>query len=104
MAAPTLDSDHPGLRVLAEVAGILASGLAAEDALSAAAAALRRGLRLRRCRLWLRNPDGAGYHPVVAAGGARAAHDGPPHPAHSIPGVPDRAATPTSTPQRCSVS
>src|SRR6267378_2430405 len=68
MAAPTLDSDHPGLRVLAEVAGILAVGLASEDALAAAAGALRRGLGLRRCRVWLRNPDGAAYHPIVAAG------------------------------------
>jgi len=68
MAAPTLDSAHPGLRVLAEVAGILAVGLASEDALAAAAGALRRGLGLRRCRVWLRNPDGAAYHPIVAAG------------------------------------
>src|SRR5260370_19750375 len=69
MAAPTLDSDHPGLRVLAEVAGILAVGLASEDALAAAAGALRRGLGLRRARVWLRNPDGVAYHPIVAAGG-----------------------------------
>src|SRR5712692_8728211 len=68
MAAPTLDSDHPGLRVLAEVAGILAVGLASEDALAAAAGALRRGLGLRRARVWLRNPDGVAYHPIVAAG------------------------------------
>src|SRR5260370_1025352 len=41
MAAPTLDSDHPGLRVLAEVAGILAVGLASED--RASEVALRTG-------------------------------------------------------------
>jgi two-component system NtrC family sensor kinase len=73
MAAPTLDSDHPGLRVLAEVAGILAAGLASEDALSATTDALRRGLGLRRCRLWLRNPDGAGYHLVPSPGDEPAA-------------------------------
>src|SRR2546428_3834434 len=98
MAAPTLDSDHPGLRVLAEVAGILASGLAAEDALSAAAAALRRGLRLRRCRLWLRNPDGAGYHPVVAAGGEPAPPRPPPPPAHPVRGGPPPPVPPPRTP------
>jgi len=97
MAAPTLDSDHPGLRVLAEVAGILASGLAAEDALSAAATALRRGLRLRRCRLWLRNPDGAGYHPVVAAGEEPAPRDLPPPRADWFRGGPHREVTPTGT-------
>ncbi|MBI1967800.1 MAG: PAS domain-containing protein [Gemmatimonadetes bacterium] len=68
MAAPTLDSDHPGLQVLAEVASILASGLASSDALTASVGALRRGLQLRRCRLWLRSPDGVGFTPVTTPG------------------------------------
>src|SRR5712691_3737544 len=61
MAAPTLDSDHPGLKVVAAVAAGLADGLAADEALSRAIAALRRGLSLSRCRLWLRTADGASY-------------------------------------------
>src|SRR5712692_6463318 len=99
MAAPTLDSDHPGLRVLADVAGILASGLASEEALSAAAGALRRGLRLRRCRVWLRNPDGAGYHAVVATGEEPTPGDSPlPSPRPEwFRGGPHRESTPAGT-------
>jgi two-component system NtrC family sensor kinase len=69
MAVPQFQSDTPGLRVLAEVAGILAAGLGGEDALAAAAGALRRGLALRYCRVWLRDPDGAGFH-AIGSGGA----------------------------------
>ena len=69
MAAPTLDSDQPALRVLAEVATILASGLGSEQALTGIVDALRRGLALRRCRLWLRSPDGAAYTAVTPPGG-----------------------------------
>ena len=69
MAAPTLDTDHPALRILAEVAGILAVGgggsLASDDALAAAVVALRRGLDAQRCRVWLRRPDGAGFHAIA---------------------------------------
>jgi len=70
MAAPpsALDSDHPGLRVLAEVAGLLGSITISEDALGAAVGALRRGLGLRRTRLWVRNPAGGGYHGVPVPG------------------------------------
>src|SRR2546426_572154 len=94
MAAPTLDSDHPGLRVLAEVVGILASGPPSEDALAAAAGALRRGLGLRRCRVWLRNPDGAGYHPVVAPGDEPTQRDFPPPRPKWSGGGPPRGPTP----------
>jgi len=94
MAAPTLDSDHPGLRVLAEVVGILASGPPSEDALAAAAGALRRGLGLRRCRVWLRNPDGAGYHPVVAPGDEPTPRDFPPPRPEWFRGGPHREPTP----------
>src|SRR5216117_181353 len=68
MAAPTLDSDHPGLKVVADVAAVLADGLATEDALTRAIAAMRRGLALSRCRLWLRTPDGASYTPLTVPG------------------------------------
>ena len=34
MAAPSLDSDHPGLKVLAEVAEVLAAGFPSDEALS----------------------------------------------------------------------
>ncbi|HEY6807345.1 MAG TPA: ATP-binding protein [Gemmatimonadales bacterium] len=68
MAAPTLDSDHPGLRVIAEVSTILGAGLTSEDVLTSIVGALRRGLALRRCRLWLRSPDGTTYIPVTTPG------------------------------------
>ena len=68
MAAPSLDTDHPGLRVLAEVATILASGLGSDQALTGIVDALRRGLVLRRCCLWLRSADGASYTAVTTQG------------------------------------
>src|SRR5258708_40288098 len=68
MAAPSLDTDHPGLRVLAEVATILASGLGSDQALTGIVDALRRGLVLRRCRLWLRSADAASYTAVATKG------------------------------------
>src|SRR5438445_2278803 len=68
MAAPTLDSDHPGLKVVAAVAAVLADGLASEEALGRAIGAMRRGLALTRCRLWLRTPDGASFSPLTTPG------------------------------------
>jgi len=68
MAAPTLDSDHPGLKVVADVAAVLADGLASEEALEGAIAAMQRGLALSRCRLWLRTPDGASYTSLTLPG------------------------------------
>src|SRR5437016_4269682 len=68
MAAPTLDSDHPGLKVVADVAAVLADGLASEEALGRAIAAMRRGLALTRCRLWLRTPDGASFSLLTTPG------------------------------------
>jgi len=68
MAAPTLDSDHPGLKVVADVTAVLADGLASEEALGRAIAAMRRGLALTRCRLWLRTPDGASFTPLTTPG------------------------------------
>ena len=68
MAAPQLESDHPGLAVLAEVAGVLAAGLPGEEGLDGVVGALRRGLALRRCRLWLRSADGTRFTPVTSGG------------------------------------
>jgi two-component system, NtrC family, sensor kinase len=68
MAAPTLDSDHPGLKVVADVAGVLADGLVSEEALGRVVAVLRRGFALPRCRLWLRTPDGSTYTPLTTPG------------------------------------
>src|SRR5713101_10186948 len=68
MVAPTLTSDHPGLEVLAEVAKVLAAGRggAVEDGLIGVVGVLRRGLALRRCRLWLRSGDGSRYIPIAS--------------------------------------
>jgi two-component system NtrC family sensor kinase len=70
MAAPAFASDHPGLRVVDEVATILSAGLATPDAFTGALAVLRRGLGLSRCRLWLRSADGVGYIGLGAPGDA----------------------------------
>ena len=68
MVVPSLDTEHPGIRVIAEVASVLQAGLASGEALHGVVSALRRGLNLRRCRLWLRTPDGAHFTPVTTAG------------------------------------
>ena len=68
MVAPSLDTEHPGIRVIAEVASVLQAGLASREALHGVVSALRRGLNLRRCRLWLRTPDGARFAPVTTPG------------------------------------
>ncbi len=69
MVAPRLDTEHPGIRVIADVASVLQAGLASGEALYGVVEALRRGLNLRRCRLWLRTPDGTRYAPVTSSGG-----------------------------------
>jgi len=68
MVAPTLTSDHPGLEVLGEVAKVLADGRGGpvEEGLTAIVGVLRRGLALRRCRLWLRSGDGSRYIPIAS--------------------------------------
>src|SRR2546427_13309258 len=65
MVAPQLDTEHPGIRVIAEVASLLQAGLTTGGGFRGVVAALRRGLNLRRCRLWLRTPDGTRYTPVT---------------------------------------
>jgi PAS domain S-box-containing protein len=66
MVAPPLTSDHPGLGILAEVAKVLAAGPPEEEGLTGVVGVLRRGLSLRRCRLWLRSADGTRYQPVTS--------------------------------------
>src|SRR5260370_2162181 len=68
MALPSLDTEHPGIRVIAEVAWVLEAGRASGEGLQGVVHALRRGLNLRRCRLWLRTPDGTRYTPVTTSG------------------------------------
>src|SRR2546430_17619509 len=68
MAVPSLDTEHPGIRVIAEVASVLQAGLASGEALHGVVSALRRGLNLHRCRLWLRTPDGTRFAPVTRSG------------------------------------
>src|SRR6266576_7233487 len=66
MVAPTLASDHPGLEILAEIAKVLAAGRPADEGLPGVVGVLRRGLALRRCRLWLRSADGSRFLPIVS--------------------------------------
>src|SRR5216684_1377829 len=66
MVAPTLTSDHPGLELLAEVAKVLAASPPAEEGLAGVVGVLRRGLALRRCRLWLRSADGSRFVPITS--------------------------------------
>ncbi|HVH69200.1 MAG TPA: ATP-binding protein [Gemmatimonadales bacterium] len=68
MVAPSLDTEHPGIRVIAEVASVLQAGLASGEAMHGVVNALRRGLNLRRCRLWLRTADGTRFTPVTTPG------------------------------------
>ena len=68
MVVPSLDTEHPGIRVIAEVASVLQAGLGSGEALHGVVNALRRGLNLRRCRLWLRTPDGTRFAPVTTPG------------------------------------
>jgi two-component system NtrC family sensor kinase len=48
------------------VAKVLAAGRPADEGLSGVVGVLRRGLQLRRCRLWLRSADGARYVPIAS--------------------------------------
>src|SRR6266545_3596220 len=66
MVAPTLTSDHPGLEILAEVAKLLAAGRPGDEGLAGVVGVLRRGLALRRCRLWLRSGDGSRFLPIAS--------------------------------------
>ena len=64
MPESTLASTPAGLRVIADVADILAAGLVTEAALARVVAVLRRGLDLADARLWLRRATGTGYQAI----------------------------------------
>src|SRR5438445_819930 len=97
MAAPTLDSDHPGLKVVAAVAAVLADGLASEEALGRAIAAMRRGLALTRCCLWLRTPDGASFSPLTTPGDEAHLPGSAPPTAEGVRAGPHQERTPQGT-------
>jgi two-component system NtrC family sensor kinase len=71
MPGSTLESAPTGLRVLADVAEILAAGLLTDDAITQVAATLRRGLGLVGARIWLRRPEGTGYEASPRAADSR---------------------------------
>ncbi|MBI2402995.1 MAG: PAS domain-containing protein [Gemmatimonadetes bacterium] len=58
------------LDVLAEVAAYLATGIDSDEAKAAVAGALKRGLKLAQCRLWMRGSGGASLRPICAPGEA----------------------------------
>src|SRR2546422_882297 len=68
MAAPTLDSDHPGLKVVAAVAAVLADGLASEEALGGGVGGVRPGGGVAACRPGRRRPRGAAVSPLTTPG------------------------------------
>jgi len=57
-----------GLRILADVTGCVARGLAAEDVLTSVVEALARGVGTDLARVWVRTPDGAGFRAVTPEG------------------------------------
>ena len=59
---------HPGIRLLAELTGVLSGSGFSEETLVAAVDTLRRGLQAQRCRLWVREPDGSAFRAIVTAG------------------------------------
>jgi len=67
MAAPTPALEMPGLQVIAEVSAILGGGLGTDEALAAVLGALRTGLGLSTCRLWLRGSDGVTFAPSAGS-------------------------------------
>jgi len=70
-AVPT----HPGIRLLAELAGVLSASVFSEETLVSAVATLRSGVQALGCRLWIRAPDGETYRAIAAPGEEPAAGD-----------------------------
>ncbi len=62
------DLARSGLAVLAEATAYLASGTGAEEVLSSMVGALKRGLDLPECRLWIRTREGGTFRAVGAPG------------------------------------
>ena len=63
-AVPT----HPGIRLLAELTGVLSGSVFSEETLVAAVATLRQGVQGLRCRIWVREPDGRTYRAITGPG------------------------------------
>jgi two-component system NtrC family sensor kinase len=59
---------HPGIRLLAELTGVLSGSVFSEATLLAAVDTLREGLQAARCRMWIREPGGTTYHAIAPAG------------------------------------
>ena len=59
---------HPGIRLLAELAGVLSGSVFSEATLVAAVGTLREGLEAVRCRMWIREPGGTAYHAIAPPG------------------------------------
>ena len=59
---------HPGIRLLAELAGVLSGSVFSEATLVAAVGTLREGLEAGRCRMWIREPGGTAYHAIAPPG------------------------------------
>jgi two-component system NtrC family sensor kinase len=63
MAAPSPLTQLPGLQVIAEVSAMLGSGLDTDETLQSVLTAIKSGLGIPVCRLWLRGSDGVSYAP-----------------------------------------
>jgi len=61
-------STHPGIRLLAELTGVLSGSVFSEVTLLAAVGTLREGLQAVRCRMWIREPGGTAYHALAPPG------------------------------------
>ena len=59
---------HPGIRLLAELTGVLSGSVFSEATLLAAVDTLREGLQAARCRMWIREPGGTTYHAIAPPG------------------------------------
>jgi two-component system NtrC family sensor kinase len=66
--APRAPLSDRGLKILADVAAYLATGLGAEGVLVGVAGALGRGLRTDACRIWIRTADGSSFRAIVPEG------------------------------------
>jgi two-component system NtrC family sensor kinase len=64
----TVPVPDAGLGILSEVAGYLATGMDSDEAKASVMGALKRGLKLARCRLWIRSREGSSYRAVPAPG------------------------------------
>ena len=59
---------HPGIRLLADLTAVLSGSVFSEGTLVSAVTTMRNGLQARRCRLWVRAPDGRTYRAISASG------------------------------------